>query len=37
MRAYEAAIGNAEPMVIGADRAKAGTVAATVGLMFASI
>ena len=37
MRAYEAAIGNAEPMVIGADRAKAGTVAATVGLMFASV
>jgi len=37
MRAYEAAIGNAEPMVIGADRAKAGTVAATVGLMFVSV
>jgi hypothetical protein len=37
MRAYEAAIGNAEPIVIGADRAKAGTVAATVGLMLASV
>jgi integrase len=37
MRAYEAAIGNAEPIVIGADRAKAGTVAATIGLMFASV
>jgi hypothetical protein len=27
MRAYEAAIGSVEPMVIGADRAKVGTVA----------
>jgi integrase len=36
MRAYEAAIGNAEPIVIGADRAKVGTVAATVGMMLAS-
>jgi integrase len=37
MRAYEAAIGNAEPIVIGADRAKAGTVAATVGMYLASV
>jgi integrase len=37
MRAYEAAIGNVEPMVIGADRAKVGTVAATVGMMLASV
>jgi integrase len=37
MRAYEAALGNVEPIVIGADRAKAGTVAATIGLMFASV
>ena len=37
MRAYEAAIGNAEPIVIGASRAKVGTVAATVGMMLASV
>src|ERR1700688_309020 len=37
MRAYEAAIGNAEPIVIGADRAKVGTVAATIGMMLASV
>jgi hypothetical protein len=37
MRAYEAALGNAEPIVIGASRAKAGTVAATVGMMLASV
>ena len=37
MRAYEAAIGNVEPMVIGASRSKAGTVAATVGMMLASV
>jgi integrase len=37
MAAYAAAMGNAEPMVIGADRVKAGTVAATVGLMLASV
>jgi integrase len=37
MRAYEAALGDAEPIVIGADRAKAGTVAATVGLMLGSV
>jgi integrase len=37
MRAYEAAIGNAEPIVIGAERAKVGTVAATVGMMLASV
>jgi integrase len=37
MRAYEAAIGNAEPIVIGADRAKAGTVAATVSMYLASV
>jgi integrase len=36
MRAYEAAIGNVEPIVIGADRAKVGTIAATVGMMLAS-
>jgi integrase len=37
MRAYEAAIGNVEPIVIGADRAKVGTIAATVGMMLASV
>jgi integrase len=37
MRAYETAIGNVEPIVIGADRAKAGTVAATVWMYFASV
>jgi hypothetical protein len=37
MRAYEAAIGNVEPIVIGADRAKAGTVAATVSMYLASV
>jgi integrase len=37
MRAYEAAIGHAEPIVIGADRAKAGTVAATVSMYLASV
>jgi hypothetical protein len=37
MRAYEIAIGNVEPIVIGADRAKVGTVAATVGMMLASV
>jgi hypothetical protein len=37
MRAYEAAIGNAEPIVIGADRAKVGTVAATVGMYLSSV
>jgi hypothetical protein len=37
MRAYETAIGNVEPIVIGADRARAGTVAATIGMMFASV
>jgi integrase len=37
MRAYEDAIGNVEPIVIGADRAKVGTVAATVGMMLASV
>jgi hypothetical protein len=36
MRAYEAAIGHAEPIVIGASRAKVGTVAATVGMYLAS-
>jgi len=36
MRAYEAAIGNDEPVVIGASRAKAGTVAAAVGMYLAS-
>jgi integrase len=36
MRAYEAALGNVEPIVIGADRAKVGTIAATVGMMLAS-
>jgi integrase len=36
MRAYEAAIDRAEPIIIGASRAKAGTVAATVGLYLAS-
>ena len=36
MRAYETALGNVEPIVIGADRSKVGTVAATVGLMLAS-
>jgi hypothetical protein len=37
MRAYETAIGNVEPIVIGADRARVGTVAATIGMMFASV
>jgi integrase len=37
MRAYETAIGNVEPIGIGADRAKVGTVAATVGMMLASV
>jgi integrase len=37
MRAYEVAIGNVEPIVIGADRAKAGTVAAAIGMMLASV
>jgi integrase len=37
MRAYEAALGNAEPIVIGAERAKVGTVAATVGMMLGSV
>jgi integrase len=36
MRAYEAAIGHAEPVVIGASRAKVGTVAAIVGMYLAS-
>jgi integrase len=36
MRAYEAAIGNAEPIVIGASRSKVGTVAAVVGMYLAS-
>jgi hypothetical protein len=36
MRAYEAAMGGAELVVIGASRAKAGTVAATVGMYLAS-
>src|ERR1700720_4022859 len=36
MRAYETAIGNVEPIVIGADRDRVGTVAATVGMMLAS-
>jgi integrase len=36
MRAYEAAIGNVEPMEIGASRSKVGTVAATVGMYLAS-
>jgi integrase len=36
MHAYEAAIGHAEPVVIGASRAKVGTVAATVGMYLAS-
>jgi integrase len=37
MRAYEAAIGNVEPIQIGADRVKAGTVAAVVGMYLASV
>jgi integrase len=37
MAAYAAAIDSAEPIVIGAHRAKVGTVAATVGLMLASV
>jgi integrase len=37
MRAYETALGNVEPIVIGADRAKAGTVAATVSMYLASV
>jgi integrase len=37
MRAYETAIGNVEPIVIGADRARVGTVAATIGMMLASV
>jgi integrase len=37
MRAYEAAIGNVEPIEIGTDRAKAGTVAAVVGMYLASV
>jgi integrase len=36
MRAYETALGNVEPIVIGADRSKVGTIAATVGMMLAS-
>ena len=36
MRAYETATGNAEAVVIGASRAKAGTVAAIVGKYLAS-
>jgi hypothetical protein len=36
MRAYEAAIGNAEPIVIGASRSRVGTVAAVVGMYLAS-
>jgi integrase len=36
MEAYRAAIGKAQPVVIGASRAKAGTVAATVGTYLAS-
>jgi integrase len=36
MRAYEAAIGNVEPIVIGASRSKAGTVAAVVSMYLAS-
>jgi integrase len=34
---YETALGNVEPIVIGADRAKAGTVAATVSMYLASV
>jgi integrase len=37
MAAYTAAIEGQEPIVIGADRAKAGTVAATVGMYLASV
>jgi hypothetical protein len=37
MAAYAAAMGDATPIVIGADRAKAGTVAATVSLMLDSV
>jgi integrase len=37
MAAYAAALGDATPIVIGADRAKPGTVAATVGLMLGSV
>jgi integrase len=36
MEAYRTAIGKAEPTMIGASRAKTGTVAATVGKYFAS-
>jgi integrase len=36
MHAYEAAIATAEPVVIGASRAKVGTVAATVSMYLAS-
>jgi integrase len=36
MAAYAAALGNAEPFEIGAKRAKAGTIAAVVGLYLAS-
>jgi integrase len=36
MEAYRAAIGKAQPVVIGASRTKAGTVAATVGTYLAS-
>ena len=36
MEAYRAAIGKAQPVVIGASRAKAGTVAAIVGMYLAS-
>jgi integrase len=36
MDAYRAAIGKAQPIVIGASRTKAGTVAATVGMYLAS-
>jgi integrase len=36
MEAYRAAIGKAQPIVIGASRTKAGTVTATVGMYLAS-
>jgi integrase len=36
MRIYEVALGNAEPIVIGASRSKAGTVGAVVGMYLAS-
>jgi integrase len=36
MRAYEAAMGSAEPVIIGASRARAGTIAATVAMYLSS-